>query len=275
MLMTLMTYSRIENYRGFAIMQSQFEFYMKSLEREEYNNKAWKCYHANHATKKDVEDDKREQNAPGSSKLSFKIFIDKEEREKNQQRYLQYSLIAKNLLHALYDDTKFFKEALAKDEGIIDRLLVAIGDGSAKFSAKEKISKLCDLSRLKFEDEDLQFLFYNMLEGGVEIPKEEQGTLKLQKSYPKLGDYLTMQNKTQIRIYLASKPLLLAIFGEPSVVDEIIEKRKELFGEVTKKIDAMSVADAKVIFQNQFEGRRINGLIAEILDFTVSKSDPS
>lgn len=275
LLMTAMTYSRIESYRGFALMQSQFEFYMRTLERADYNSSAWQCYHANPATQKEEEDNEKEEKATGSAKLSFKIFVDKKEREASQQRYLQFSMIAKNLLNALYGHTKFLKDSLAKDEGVIDRLLVAIGDESAKLTAKEKISSLCDLSRIKFQDEDLQFIFYNMLEGGVEIPKEERGTLKLQKSYPKLGNYLTMQNKTQIRVYLASRPLLLALFGEEEIVDEIIQKRKELFAEVDKQIDAMPVAEAKAQFQNQFEGRRIHGLISEMLDFTVSKTNPS
>lgn len=271
MLMTLMTYSKLESYRNFAILQSQFEFYMRNLERMDYTQSAKKCYKANVASKKEQDENEKEKNS-ATSKLSLHLFVNKEDREKYPQVYSQYLMLAKNLINILYGEAEFFKKAKEKDDGIVDTLLKEIGDQTAELPKKEQISSICDLSRINFEDSNLQTLFYSMLSGGVEIPKEEQGTVNVQRKYPPLGKYITLENKSVLRVYLASKELLLAIFEDPEVVEDIIQKRNELYLEVDSK--RMSAEEASSLFKNQFENRRINGLISDVLDFGVSKTDP-
>lgn len=273
MLMSLMAYAKLESYRNFSVMQSQFEFYMRNIERQDYNQFAKKCYSDHVASKQENEDKSGAAKNPATSKLSIHLFVNKKDREKSPQTYSQYLMLAKSLLFNLYGDTAFFKAALEKDDTIVDKLLEEIGNKTADLPKNEQISNICDLSRINFENPELQSLFYSMLTGSVAIPKEEKGTVEVTKSYPPLGSYVTLDNKVVLRVYLASRPLLLAIFGDPGVVDEIIEKRNQLY----KEVDAgnMTADEASSLFKNQFENRRVNGLISETLDFKVSKTNPT
>ncbi|MBS4167623.1 hypothetical protein [Parachlamydia sp. AcF125] len=273
MLMTLMTYARLESYRSFAIIQSQFEFYMKNLEREEYKKSAKKWYEEHVATTKEQTEENKQKKSRASSTLPIALFLNREEREKKQELHTQFALMAKNLLFALYGHTKFFKEALEEDRRFLDQLLKAISQSVEDLPSNQKIKNAGDLSTLPLKDPHLHDIFYLMLKGGTEIPAEEKGTVEVNVSYPPLAKYLTLSNKTQIRVFLASKPLLMAIFGEPTLVEEILRKRVELYKEV-KAEDGMKVEEATQIFKDLFENRRLGEIISEVLDFTVSKKDP-
>ncbi|EFB40289.1 hypothetical protein pah_c209o011 [Parachlamydia acanthamoebae str. Hall's coccus] len=274
MLMTLMTYARLESYRGFAITQSQFEFYMKNLEREGYAESAKKWYEGHVATTKEQNDNERQTKSKASPKLPIALFLKKDEREKKQELFEQFNLMAKNILPAIYGHTRFFKEALEADEHFVEQLLKAISQAAEDLPSKQKIKNACDLSTLSFKDPYLHDIFYLMLKGGVEIPKEEKGTVEVNVSYPKLSKYITLDNKSQIRVFLASRPLLASIFGE-AIVNDILQKRNELYTEVKPKEGGMKTEDATQIFKDAFENRRLSGIVSEVLDFTVSKTDPA
>lgn len=58
-------------------------------------------------------------------------------------------------------------------------------------------------------------------------------------------------------------------------MNDILQKRNELYTEVKPKEGGMKTEDATQIFKDAFENRRLSGIVSEVLDFTVSKTDPA
>ena len=98
MLLVLITYGRLENFRNFAFVQIQFKEYMEESERAYLNEEAKKRYQKTVATKSEKnENDNREKN-PASSKLSFNLFVDKEERNNRQDQLETQINLARSLM---------------------------------------------------------------------------------------------------------------------------------------------------------------------------------
>ena len=99
-----MTYGRIESYRGFAFMQSQFKEYMEHAERLDANKAAQNRYIKEKASTKKGSDAAKNKS---SSLLSFNLFIDKEERDKQGDKIPLQITLAKNLMFFLMETCRF------------------------------------------------------------------------------------------------------------------------------------------------------------------------
>ena len=65
--------------------------------------------------------------------------------------------------------------------------------------------------------------------------------------------------------------MLLAIFHDRAVVDEIIAERKVLYKEASAKADPK---DLEVKFKGRFDSRRDAAIDSALLDYSVSKTNP-
>lgn len=306
-----MTYARIDSFRYFLGMEAEFERYMSTIERSYINTIAVKWYKTTRAPKPRNEnqekppprDPKPKQQGPSASRLSFRMFIDQKMRLDNAEAFRQTSEWAKKLMITLYGRQGFFRKALKTNPTFMDQILESLERATEDlFSGKQKLTEAAQLSNLQL-DPNVMETFYRMLKGcsnpedkniPLPIPKEEENDTIVElppesdndeedetateadefvkEGYDSLLNYITLRNTTRIRVYLASRPLLAAIFGDVSIANSIIEARQGLYRLVSN--DSLSAEDATEQFADLLKGHLSNN-DEQFLDFKVSRTNPA
>lgn len=305
MLLSLMTYARIDSFRYFLGMEAQFESYMNSLERKETNKAAKQWYETTRAPRPKDPNDRKPPRDPqkkssASSRLSFRIFVDQKMREKDEAAFKRTSEWAKKLMIILYGNREFFAVEYKKNPAFLDQILESLEKATeGLLTGKLKLDKATQLSNLNL-DESVSEAFYYMLKGcpNAELKKDQTITDEKKEDdivkspsdtddddrddndameyskdgYDSLLNYISLQNTTKIRVFLASRPLLAAIFGDVSTADAIIVARQGLYRAVVN--GSLDPKDASDQFADLLKGYTQN-FDEGFLDFTVSKTNPA
>lgn len=304
MVLSMLTYTKLELYHSFSLLQSQFTRYMTEIERGTINTTAEWWYENSRSTQSSTSPQPNPQAARSSarSRLSFLVFIDKAKQAQYAQVYPKIVLLTKKLIFTLYKNQPFFQQFVQRRPDIVDGLLASlmIADSLPK---EQKIKKATDLANLNLEDPLLNTFFYYVLKGTPFAPPEQTKTVEpyqpLQTDFIiKLGngetededgdpdkskyyvspsgysllDCINVDDAVKIRVFLASKPLLLAIFDHPDIVNAIIAMRNDLYHKVTS--GAVTANDASTQFQNLFASKSDPNFNDTILDFKVTKTNP-
>lgn len=298
LLLATLTYARIETYRSFSILQGQFESYMKLAERGAINNAAETWYENSVASRKQGQGSQQKGKKQALSRLSFAVFVDSKKQGAYTQEYPQLVALAKKLMAVLYKDQRFYKEMEQIRPDFTSQLLASlmIADNLPK---EQKLTRASDLANLNLQDPELNSVFYSMLQGTLaprekgdqqlvsqpcQLPPDQAGEeedeatepgkeeeVKSPQGYYSLLDFITLQDAAKVRVYLASRPLLLAIFDDPVVVQTLAETRCHLYSMVVK--GAMTADQATENLRTQFLSQS-KGFDETILDFSVTKTNP-
>ena len=115
-----------------------------------------------------------------------------------------------------------------------------------------------------------------MLKGSVEKEKYKKVDNSLKgnpkKTYFPLLTFFNFNGlDKKIAVRLAPKELLIAIYGNETVADEIIEARQNLSRELKKESSTLTNQEAKIMFSSQFEAKE-PAEVKSILDYTISTS---
>lgn len=299
LLLGALTYARIDMYRSLSILQGQFKQYMEVSERSSINKEAENWYETSTASKSTgktaPQKGKRQQ---ALSRLSFLPFVNSEKKQAHSQEYPQLAELARRLFEVLYRDQKFYRENKLKiDSELLSRLMVAV----EQLPPDQKITRATDLAILNLQDPILNDALYKMLQGTMQ-PDEKQDPQKVfeeappcqldetggeeddeavepgkreevksSQGYYSLLDFITLQDAAKVRVYLAPRPLLTAIFDDPAIVSDIIATRCNLYRKLVSK--AMTAEEATQAFHTQFI-QQSRGFDDTILDFSVSKTNP-
>lgn len=301
LLLSALTYARLETYRSFSILQGQFNHYMAVTERGTINSRAEKWYNDSQGSRSGRTPQLQPQGKRQSlSRLSFIVFVDSKKQEAYAQEFPQLLNLAKKLIIYLYKDTAFFQRLEQRRPDFVSALLssLMIAENLPK---AQKLKRAADLANLNLQDPDLNDAFYLILqgtlkpssprgeelfnkgppcqlpaessqeeEGGIEIGQLEE--VKSPQGYYSLLDYITLQDAAKVRVYLASRPLLMAIFDDPAVVSSFLETRCHLYRNVMH--DALTPEQASQNLRSQFLPQS-KGFDETILDFSVTKTNPS
>lgn len=271
LILSVMTYARIESFRDLIGLKSQFEWYMQEYERNysnEANDKKYKKQNPKKGQPGDDPDTRPEAPArKACSKLSLYYLLKKKDREANHDVYNQQILLAKLLIHQLYSDAPFFIKAEEKYPDIVDATLQSLMNAAEKLPKNQKITNAADLASINLGDEQLNEFFYHILKGTVKIDEQDEA-----ETYPSLIDYVSVENKPQVRVYLAPHDLLMAIYGNEGLVKEVEEIRNSLYEKV--KDESMTKEEATQEFEKQIGNKQREGIDEKTLNFWVSKTNP-
>lgn len=172
-------------------------------------------------------------------KFNFVAFINKTKRSQMQNKFEDTKKIFKDLMRVLYGETEFFKRIEQKQSDFLDEIIkgiVELSDGEDKFYK----GRIENLAKIKFADPEIQEAFYQMLKGTISSEENRESYALLgaeykAKSYKSLLDFLRPQGSAgagnepeAIPVYQSPPELLLALFPNPDVVKQIIEKCEEL-----------------------------------------------
>lgn len=297
-ILALLTYAKIDSFRYFLGIEAKFESYMQTVEQVYPNKIAEDWYNTTKA--KDIT--LRNRNvAEGSPRLSFAVLIDPKLKEKEPELYKNTMDWAKKLMRVLYETKPFFKETIQKSPDFIDEILDGLGRAVEQLTPEQRkqLKTAADLMNLKL-DEPLVTPFYLMLKGcqrektveADKVPIKQNNFVSLDENdpddeddnrqeaqeytadngYDSLLNYITLQNKKKVRVYLASRPLLQAITGQEAAANSIIEARTMLYQNI-KNVSPMP-DDTTEQFQSLVQGY-LSGANATFIDFTVTKTNPT
>lgn len=309
LVLSAMTYAKWNNFESSIGLQKAFMQYMGTVEKNGSFSNADTWYHRIKVRKNQTgkkESDKTDKNT-SIGRLSFHLLLRKTDREQYSNEYQQIRQLAKRLMNVLYGKHPIFIEIAAKRPNYMDEILDEIQSASEKFTEKEQIKETLALSNLEFIDRDLHHTFFLMMRGTpeqrekkepidkemelepIDTDDEEDHASESKEStskggYISLTDMISVKNVFKIRVFLASKPLLLAIYGDSSAVENVVEKRAEIYRQLrrsgadgnasSKELQTLQTSLTKE-FENECSRLGLSEEFRPILDFTVSKTNPS
>lgn len=273
LILSVVTIEKFDQFKNAIIVQNEYKFAIEKQDRRVYN-------------KREAAMNQNKNEKVNYRQLTFRPFFDKKLRDpKHIEKYRQYRQLTVDLIRILYGHAAFFKQMEQQRPQLIDELLDAIQEASDKMP-DGSLKRIQDISKINLEDEDLQFVYYRMLKGTIdkddfkelvtECKKQDIPIpLNFEKTYFPLllfvnnngtdGNY----SSAIINVALAPRELLLAIYGNPEVVEELIQRRCEL--SVKKDKDK---SDLNAQFRTEFEGKQKTGIV-DVLKYEISSTDKS
>lgn len=285
MVLALLTYARLDSYLALSGTQKEFENYMQLVERHYINAQAEDWYDQTHLSSNSASKGPR---TAAKARISWDTIVHNDKRTKDPQFHEQMRSLSKALMMILFRNEQFFRKAVEEDAHVLDELLNAIQEAADLFPLS--LSKTSDLANLDLGNEKLQNLFFLVLNGYTpqsskpEKPRkedegedEEESQVAQSEAEERHGqdikisllDFITTQKNDKIRVFLAPRPLLLAIFKDPAIAEEIDRTRMELYANINQGGD---VEEARKVFE-RFKGRA-PGIDENRLDFSVTKVNP-
>lgn len=248
MLISIMTYAKLQVFLGNASLQMEYACSMKSQEIFQINLAQLKLYQKKErGTDKNSKKDHEKEEALGESgrveaqsTLNFRAFIDKTAREKSPDHFQAQYAIIKRLIEQLYYHQPFFIQAQQMRGDIVDQLLEAMMEKSQEPQYQDKITQVKHLANIDLENPELQNILIEMLKGynqAAEIltcGSKSKRAKKIIHTYPSLQDFLNVQKAQPLRLWLAPKEILLAIFDDESFVESMMKSRMEIYRKLKK-----------------------------------------
>lgn len=281
MLLSVMTWSRLETFLQSRLQAEEWVWLMKESERSVFNRIEKAHVPAKTAAQKtpkapkDKKTDSKPAPTPGSGQISLAWLFDKSFRENAKERSPKMQEVIEKLIDNLWKDQPFYKKLESERPRFVRALLAEIIELTG-----DKIKKFEDLIDLNWRDYELKEALGRMIQSGLvyKRPPLKPGEKPEVPAHSPVGfqslkDYFTSKKLDKIRVWLAPRALLLALFNDPQTVAEIVRKREELYKEV-KNSRSLS-GEAQTAYTKQFEGAFSSRTpYGDLLDFTVTTTDP-
>ena len=279
MLLTLTTYLRLENLVSTYALKKEFHQHLKQEVENQQKDAVETWYqtisypHTSPGVKKNSVAAKR--------KISWFWMLNSDALEEdtieNTKLFRQLSI---HLMKMLFQQDKDFAKLLEKNPQLLEQLLHQIVEINRTLPKEKRLKKVSELAALELENPDLNQALYIMMRGyqksktkipekieqGPEDSLDEELLLSAELTKINLLNYITEEKADKIRIFLASRELLKVIYEDDLLVNDILKTRYELFKKAKQEEDLPSL-------NASFE-RYKQGPYAQILDFTVSKTNP-
>lgn len=177
--------------------------------------------------------------------------------------------ILKNLLTHMYEGQTFFEEAKEAVPDFEERFLVNLFERAKDEQQTDQwIEEVADLASIELDDELQSYIRYKIFTGNksllVENSEDAAGYFPLiQVTSMKKRHYL-------MSLWLAPKALLMALFQNPDIVQEVLEARRDIYYELGKD---KSLKGAKEQELRLRFGIHIHD-VAQYINFKVSRTRP-
>lgn len=217
MLLSIVASTRFELFLTSMGVRTAYEKYMEEDERSFYNAREKGKYDKPERNQGEAADKTRaieKARSTACSKLNVQPLFE-ENTTVPQEYYDAVKQTFTRLILANYSDKKFFKDTEAA--ALVDRII----EYGKQEVCGAKVTQVRNLAQINLRDAVAQEVFYLMLKGGGE-------ELDTKESYPSLLNSITFRSApVPIRVYLAKRPLLRALFYDnPGEVDKVIQARR-------------------------------------------------
>ncbi len=286
MLLAIMTYSQLQTFLFRSQIRKEYTCYLENRSRNSVNSLQENLYDSLNVKGKSNKNPS--DHATALSFISIHWFLD-EPRSDQHWSYLQANNeIVRRLFDIIYGDRKFYREAEEKRPDIVNEVWQAvIEELKEKKAHNETLGKIQHIANLQLQDPVLaqfwaQLLKYDETPESIEAEcgsKEVKDVQKTVSYYPNLLDFLTNKKITSqsYRVWLLKKPLLMAIFQDEGVANDIIRDRRVFYNELDKAEKnhrGERKQDLEIKFENLFKNKIPSDIPQGMVNFQVSLSRP-
>jgi len=282
MLLAIITYAQLQTFVLRNVSRVEYVCHMANRSRDNINLLQDQLYQDHKVPGEKSENGNR---VDAVSQVNLRIF-ESEPTIQNQIFYDAHNEIVKRLIDILYANRPFYQDFEEKRPDVVNELWREVRQElQREKNQRQGIKKAKHLANLRLGDPELQEFLANMLKR-VQTPEsliydcQSKGSeSKKAVYYPNLIDYLAVQSSDMkpYRVWLAPRPLLLAIFQDPNVVDAIAVEREQLYGQlkqVPKERRDQVKNEMKFTFQRLFQNKLPSNIPEGIVNFDVSLSRP-
>lgn len=300
MMLSVMTYSRLENFTKNHIQAQEWRWIMKESERDVYNRRQAQCnaeINKTNKTNKDnptpppSEEQKKEESANplpegktetqknGSGKISLAWLLNKDLREKKADAFQNMSTIIQTMIVEAWGNQPFYKKLDQERPGFVKLMLQDMVESVEKYKAtdkRKKVSTLDDLLFISWSDLSLKEAYGRMLQESLIYDRSQDKTKPAEgrgvspKGFQSLRDYFEFKENDKIRLWLASRPVLMALFSDEQIVNNIIDTRTEYYREIRN--NNTPTAELSKKFQENFSPQTPYN---ELIDYKITKTNPN
>ena len=286
MMLAIVTYARFETFLDYKGVEIEYQHFMQHDERLAFNKKQRNYYfeaqgpsdeltpdNGEWEEQDEAEEDNKKERLSGL--LNIKVLVVQENSKRNEKEYLQTHEIALRLLNLLYHSHPAFKELYQTYEDLDSQILHELGDPSQHKIFYQGALTKDKLANIELSTPKIHEGYYMMLKGTQ--PRKERGVQVIDerssRGYPSLLDYITISDKAKpLSIYLAPSQLLMAIYEDTGIVQNIMQKRTEIFLALRNK--TMTPDQGKQELSRLFSNKLPNYMDESMLDYGVSKTAP-
>lgn len=287
LILATMTYSRFESFTKGQVQAENWREILMEAQRDRYNQHQKKCRPPTPKKEKRAVEEKPKKSqeakksiAPGSGQISLAWLLDKKFRESKPEANKEMTELIHDLLVQQWGQQPFYKR-LAKDHPHFVRALLndIIATADQVKDVKKGVKNLDQLIMMDWNDLELKTAFGRMLQEGLVYNKKfkrQDGhpdvTYDSPQGFQSLRDFFTSRHFDKIRVWLAPRGLLLAIFRDPALVEEVVQMRQELYSEARKEGTDKEALSKQ--FEEAFSSKTV---YKEVLDWhvTTTKVHPS
>lgn len=295
LLLATLSYESMSNFLNMSLTRKQWQEFMQKDERGEQYVDALKLYDV--TTVKEGKQDPRKR-VQSTALINFSLIVDPQKQQQQPQLTQSLIEIAKNLITQMYQNDIFFQELQVENPGFLDRIFEVLRNPIDASGQPLKVKSSAELSYIYWQDHKLHKAFNTMLMESYspQIVVKQQPSI-LQQDQPRGGEIIIEEDpeapnpddhrdppgykslrgfitfdpaRYKIRVYRAPREVLLAIYNNPEVVEEIVQSSRRLYSDVQR---GKTFEEATEEFKNQFSSSAPPAY-SELLDFTVNKTSP-
>lgn len=285
MVIALITYSRLDMFIPRKALEHEIVNYMSNVERNWMNRAAWEYYDSLHPIKKNTSSKEGKPEPQPSTNATGYISL-RPLFENSSAEVENTKNVLKNLLTVLYAKQPFVINAIDKEgysdpSTLFSELIDAIILEGKNRPPEDRISSVDQFIQMDLGP--LQPIFANIINGcsctqeEAPAPKamedeenEGEGTQDaVPRNYCSLFSFANLQPYKKLSVYLAPEETLMALYGNPQTVEDILQARTQANREY-KRNPTPEVQAALERF------KAVPAAVdAQFLDFNVTNTDPN
>jgi hypothetical protein len=273
---------------NFTKMRNELTDFLEQKSKNEYNKRKPKKVAPKPDDKNDdeeEEDEEESKNEPDNldepdapkkrlSHLSVNILFCEEDVSVLEGKGKSCFHLLKALMTSMYEGQEFFEEAKNHHPDLVDTLISTLmekcQDRIKEGKKPYRVAK--DLLRIDLEDDTLNYVFYKMMRGSKTLGKSAYDA----PGYFSLDTIITLQGKKDkiMSLWLAPKPLLVALFDNEVMADEVVDARNEMYQDRRKR---KIISSSKDTTTTSLESRYKTAIFAvdpNCIDFITSTTKP-
>jgi len=179
--------------------------------------------------------------------------------------------LLKALITELYSGQVFFERAKQEIPDLEERFILNLMEKVKDLQEEKSLSNAKELASLNLDDYLQSYIRYKMFTGNKY--RKKKATHEEPGYYP-LIEFVSMRKHSHLMsLWLAPKPLLMALFQNEDVVKDIILARREIYNELDKDKNKSAVKTKGDELKRRFS-IYVRGIDTQFIDFNVSRSRP-
>lgn len=282
MLMASITYSSLNRFVKSEVQAHEWQERIRAQARVKYNQSLYaqsKPKAKDETKASETKKEEKKKTEIGKGTLPGQFLLNPGFRQQHPEDFIKYGELFKAVVRQLYFEQPFFKNLEKDRPQFLDEIMREIVEIS------ERGKPIASFNKLMFEkwsDPNLKRAFSLMLAESPSYRKplkeriekeheeeEKEESIVNRNGIVTLNDYFHFIYKDKIRLWLAPKPVLIALFRNTELVDALIHDRKQNYSKLITGVYGRDELE-KYLYET-YGGK---SAYEPFIDYTVTKTRP-